>query len=206
MGHGFNGYQQCFQPRIPNLLDNVLDLTCIMHCHWLDVPDHPLIPDRHWTIARSFFIAEELIGFKGGRDADELVRLALIIWMAFSQASTLNARSPTLPPVRAAADTRALHHTFAEYTTKFDEASRDGASQLMLFWVAGLGAVVCEVSDNQEWFAVQFQRFAKKLEVFSWEGFAPIQEMFLMLDTLKPGGRTHLTWLLQRAIHADVDG
>ena len=34
-----------------------------------------------------------------------------------------------------------------------------------MFWVAGLGAVASELVENQEWFAVHFKTYAKKLEL-----------------------------------------
>jgi len=76
--------------------------------------------------------------------------------------------------------------------------------QLLLFWVAALGVVASELVENQEWFALHFQAFARQLEIYTWDDFMPINERYLLLQYLQPANRTKLTWLLQRAAYAKV--
>ncbi|KIW73391.1 hypothetical protein PV04_01517 [Phialophora macrospora] len=213
MGYGFAEASDMFSQGFRRLLDKVLDLCCVIYCHWIAIPEQTSIPNRQWAVARSHFIADELIGFKddGGGNSpsspkdrmQDCVRLALIVWMAFVPASTPYADAK-LPTLRAAVDATAMRNRLEGILSDADESSFDLNEQLLLFWIAGLGAVTSGVVENQEWFAVQFQRHAKKLGVFSWTDFVSIQERFLMLDTLKAGNLTDLMWLLQRAVHADV--
>jgi hypothetical protein len=213
MGYGFAETSDIFSQGFRGLLDKILDLCCVIHCHWITIPEQRSIPNRQWAVARSHFIADALIVFKddGSKNSpssqddrmQDCVRLALIVWMAFVPASTPYSDAK-LPPLRAAVDATAMRARLEGILSDADESSFDLNEQLLLFWIAGLGAVTSEVVENQEWFAVQFQRHAKKLGVFSWADFVPIQERFLMLDTLKAGNLTNLMWLLQRAVHADV--
>ncbi|KAJ9607263.1 hypothetical protein H2200_008336 [Cladophialophora chaetospira] len=216
MGYGFHQARNMFTPSFRLLLEDVLALCCVIHCHWLNVPEQPLIPSRNWIIARSYFVTDELIGFercevKSSPPTREIqmqdcVRLALVVWMAFVPACTSYSTYARIPKLRAAVDTKALRNALGVLLTNRKENSTETSEQLALFWIAGLGAIASEMDENQEWFAVQFQRMAKRLGVFSWDAFMPVQERFLMLDTLKLGNLTRLTWLLQRAVHADVGG
>jgi hypothetical protein len=209
MGSGLGDISATYADDFRTLLDRVLDLCSVVQCHWIGISQHPMIPDRQWTTARSFFVGDELLTFTGIPSADregsrlqECMRLALIIWMAFVPASYATA-SPTLT-LRAAVDTSALRNTLAELLDGANGRRVDSNEILFLFWVAALGAVSSEVGEIQEWFAVQFQRLAKQLGIFSWGDFVPVQERFLMLDPLRAGNLTKLAWLLQRAVHADV--
>ncbi|EXJ61404.1 uncharacterized protein A1O5_11719 [Cladophialophora psammophila CBS 110553] len=217
MGCGFTETDSIFSEHFQNLLDTVLELCCVIHCHWVGVIEQVLIPKRDWAVARSYFIADELINFKDGDAGDcpespvsgdqsfqDCVRLALIVWMAFIPACTPYAASAGLVTLRAAVDAKALRNRLGRIISSLHEHPASLKEETMLFWIAGLGAVASELVENQEWFAVQFQRLAKKLGIFAWEDFVPIQERFLLLDYLKPGSLTKLTWLLQRAVHADL--
>lgn len=212
MGYGFYEAHDSFSDKFRGLLNSVLDLCCIVHCHWIGIPEQGLMPSRNWAIARSYFVADELINFKDSeatnespeKTIQECLRLALIVWMAFVPASNPYAAFVKLLSLRAAVDTKSLRHGVAGFLINLHERPLRPDDQYLLLWVSGLGAVTSEGSENQEWFSVQFQRLAKMLGVFSWDDFVPIQERFLMLDTLKPGNLTYLTWLLQRAVQADV--
>lgn len=214
MGYGFVEVGGLFTPGFRLLLESVLDLCCIIHCHWVDFPEQDLIPDRHWAIGRSYFIIDELITFsvyeRGSRPLDregkmqDCVRLALIIWMAFVPTSFPYAAAAKLPFLRAAVDAKALRNMLEGLLGDISDQAFGESEQLLLFWVAGLGAMTSAVDEGQEWFTVQFQQLAKRLGVLSWDQFALLQERFLMLDTLKLGNLTRLKWLLQRAVHANV--
>ncbi|KIW95895.1 uncharacterized protein Z519_02960 [Cladophialophora bantiana CBS 173.52] len=217
MGYGFTETNSIFSEHFQNLLDTVLELCCVIHCHWVGLTEQVLIPKRDWAVARSYFIADELINFKDGDAGDlaqspvsgdqsfqDCVRLALIVWMAFIPACTPYAASAGLVTLRAAVDAKALRNRLGQIISSLHEHPASLKEETMLFWIAGLGAVASELVENQEWFAVQFQRLAKKLGIFAWEDFVPIQERFLLLNYLKPGSLTKLTWLLQRAVHADL--
>ncbi|KIW24401.1 uncharacterized protein PV07_10119 [Cladophialophora immunda] len=217
MGYGFTETNSVFSEHFQTLLDTVLELCCVIHCHWVGITEPTLIPKQDWAIARSYFIADELINFKDGiveedpespvseeSNFQDCVRLALIVWMAFVPACVPYAARAGLVTLRAAVDARPLRYRLGKFISNLPEHPASLEEETMLLWVAGLGAVASELVDNQEWFAVQFQRLAKKLGVFSWEDFTPIQERFLLLDHLKPGSLIKLTWLLQRAIHADL--
>jgi len=199
--------------RFQELLNDVLGLCCIIHCHWTGINEDSL-PDRHWVINRSYFVEDKLIAFKEvsvtgspvlqGQKVQDCIRLALIVWLAFVPASTPYARDAGLPALRAAVDAKALRNRLERILADVEMFSIHLDVQLLLFWVAALGAVASEVVADQEWFAVQFQRLAKKLGIFTWYAFQSIQERFLILDVLKPGGEIKLRWLLQRAVHAEV--
>ncbi|KAH0843885.1 hypothetical protein FOPE_08735 [Fonsecaea pedrosoi] len=217
MGYGFMETNSVFTEDFQRLLDAVLELCCVIHCHWAGVAEQALIPKQDWAVARSYFVADELINFKdsiGGEGPEspvsgepnfqDCVRLALIVWMAFVPACVPYAVSAGQVTLRAAVDARSLRHRLGRIISSLQEHPASVKEQAMLLWVAGLGAVASELVDNQEWFAVHFQRLAKTLGIFSWEDFRPIQERFLLLDHLKPGSVVKLTWLLQRAVHADL--
>ncbi|KIX95709.1 uncharacterized protein Z520_08416 [Fonsecaea multimorphosa CBS 102226] len=217
MGHGFTETNGVFSEHFQNLLDAVLELCCVIHCHWVGLTEQALIPKLEWAVARSYFIADELINFKediagesvespvsGEPNFQDCVRLALIVWMAFVPSCVPYAASAGPVTLRAAVDAKPLRIRLGRIVSNLHEHPASLQEQMMLLWVAGLGAVASELVHNQEWFAVHFQRLAKKLGIFSWEDFMPIQERFLLLDHLKAGSLTKLTWLLQRAVHADL--
>lgn len=220
MGYGFAKASEIFSPAFQKALDRVLDLCCIIQCHFIGVAANPLIPDRDWAVARSFLVADELIGFNEDRAVQspvarderlqDCVRLALIVWLAFIPAS-----GPYLPSenktsgastLRAAVDAKPLRKRLGSIISSLREQPASNNERLLLFWVAGLGAVASELVENQEWFAVQFQWFANELEIHSWEAFTPVHERFLFLDHLKAGSLSKLTWLLQRAVYAKSEG
>ena len=216
MGYGFVEVRSSYTPGFRLLLDNVLDLCCVIHCHWVEFSEQNLIPDRNWAIGRSYCLIDELIAFRnsevGSRPLhqedkiQDCVRLALIIWMAFVPTSFPYATAAKLPFLRTAINSNPLRNKLEGLLTDTKAQTFGLNEQLLLFWVAGLGAITSEVDENHEWFTVQFQRLAKGLGVLSWDQFASVQERFLMLDTLKLGNVTKLRWLLQQAVHADVDG
>ena len=85
----------------------------------------------------------------------------------------------------------------------FQEVPATKDEDLLVFWVAGLGAVASELIENQEWFAVQFQHYARKMAIYTWMEFSEINEAYLLIDKLQPANHTKLSWLLQRAVYAD---
>jgi hypothetical protein len=216
MGYGFVRASTMFSDGFQRLLTSVLNLSSVLQCHWLKIKDpQQEVPDSQWAIARAFFIGDELVNFKEDRMIDEdaveedsvqdCVRLALIIYFAFVPAATPYVTDTNLPTLRAAVDTKALRNKLGRVLR--DRAmSENMEERTLLFWIAALGAVASELVTNQEWFSVEAQKLAKKLTYFTWEAFAPVQEKFLMLDPLRIANKTKLTWILQRAVHADNGG
>ncbi|OAP56065.1 hypothetical protein AYL99_09244 [Fonsecaea erecta] len=214
MGWGFTETNSVFSEHFQKLLDAVVELSCVIHCHWIGVTEQALIPKQDWAVARSYFVADELINFRediagesakspisGEPHLQDCIRLALIVWMAFIPTCVPYAASAAILALRAAVDAKPLRDRLGRIISSRHEHPASLKEQTMLLWVAGLGAVASELVDNQEWFAVQFQRLAKKLGISSWEDFMPIQERFLLLEHLKAGNLVKLEWLLQRAVH-----
>jgi hypothetical protein len=216
MGYGFVKASTMFSDGFQRLLTSVLNLSSVLQCHWLKIedPQHQ-VPDSQWAIARAFFVGDELVNFKESRTVDndvveedtvqDCVRLALIIYFAFVPAATPYVTDTNLPTLRAAVDTKALRNKLGR-VLQARRTSNNMNEQTLLFWIAALGAVASELVTNQEWFSVEAQQLAKRLNCFTWEAFVPIQEKFFMLDPLRTANETKLMWLLQRAVHANGGG
>ncbi|KAI1623649.1 hypothetical protein EDD37DRAFT_609861 [Exophiala viscosa] len=168
-----------------------------------------LIPHHDWAVGRGWAISDELISLEDDpllhpsvrcRRLQDCIRRALIAWLAFVPASANHSPDPreiSSPVVRAAIDARPLRARLAGITESHSEQSPSRCEQLLVFWMAALGAVASELVENQEWFALHFQAFARQLEIYTWEDFMPINERFLLLEYLQPANCTKLTWLLQ---------
>jgi hypothetical protein len=219
-GQGFAQLSQMFSPEFQKVLDEALHLCCIFQCHWIGVSETAPIPSRDWALARAYSIVDELLNFReesrGGSPLSQseklnkeaiqdCVRLALVVWLAFFPASppySPASRNITSSSLRVAIDARPLRKRLGGILASQPSCSKD--ESILLFWISALGAVASELTENQEWFAIQFQAFAKRLGVFSWQSFAPINESFLLLEHLQPANLCKLTWLLQRAVYADA--
>ncbi|KAJ9641745.1 hypothetical protein H2204_002807 [Knufia peltigerae] len=226
MGGGLTNQQVgesvLFTPKFQGLLDKVLDLCCVIQCHWIGVPEDTTMPDRDWALARAWSIADELIAFKDdsapssrgrrslndhSRRLQDCVRLALIAWLAFVPASAFYAptsKDKSAPTVRATIDARPLRNRLGSILQNHLKQAPSEKEQVLLFWVAAVGAVVSELVENQEWFGVKFQSTARKLNIFTWRDFVPVNERFLLLQYLQPGNLSKLSWLLQRAVYAET--
>ncbi|KEF60274.1 uncharacterized protein A1O9_05124 [Exophiala aquamarina CBS 119918] len=215
-GRGFSQASVHFSPKFGTVVAAVVNLAHVIQCHWAGLCGMSRLPDRDWAVARSYTLSDELLSFKdevgttahNHRDSriQDCVRLALIVWLAFVPAS-----APYSPAdhdtgvltIRAAIDARPLRNRLASLTAHFESSTPSPEKELLLFWVAGLGTVASELVENQEWFAFQFQRYARKLTVYSWDDFGEINDAYLLLDRLQQSNHTKLSWLLQRAIYAE---
>lgn len=212
-GARFAQHNEVFRGQFQQVLNEVVNLACVIQCHWHAAPRQSLIPDRDWAVARSYTISDELLSFK---DEDmeannsrqpklkDCLRLALIVWLAFIPASAPYSPVEGMLTIKAAIDARPLRAGLASVLTQLETLPVSDEECALLFWVAGLGAVASELAENQEWFALQFQRVARKLGIFTWINFEPINQGYLSLQQLQPPNLTKLTWLLQRANFAKV--
>lgn len=215
-GRGFAQARAQFSPKFATVVDAVINLAHVIQCHWAGVGIESHLRDRDWAVARSYTLSDELLSFKDDvwnaanshRDSriQDCVRLALIVWLAFVPASApyspANHETGALI-IRAAIDARPLRNRLGSLISHFEAVPASKDETLLLFWVAGLGAVASELIENQEWFAVQFQRYARKLSMYSWDDFVEINDAYLLLDRLQQPNHTKLSWLLQRAIYAE---
>lgn len=215
-GRGFSQAGQHFSPQFTTIVAAVVNLAHVIQCHWAGVSAVSQLPGRDWAVARSYTLSDELLSSSDDvsdskdkyRDStvQKCVRLALIVWLAFVPAST-----PYSPAehgagaliVRAAIDARPLRSRLSSLIDCHDAAPTKREDDLLLLWVAGLGAMVSELIENQEWFAIHFQRYARKLAINSWDDFIEVNDAFLLLDRLQPPNLTKLSWLLQRAMYAE---
>jgi hypothetical protein len=215
-GRGFAQASRQFSPKFATVVGAVINLAHVIQCHWAGLGTVSHLPDRDWAVARSYTLSDELLSFKDDvwnaanshRDPriQDCVRLALIVWLAFVPASApyspANHETGALI-IRAAIDARPLRNRLGSLINHYETALASKEENLLLFWVAGLGAVASELVENQEWFAVQFQRYARKLAMYSWDDFVEINDAYLLLDRLQQPNHTKLSWLLQRAIYAE---
>lgn len=217
-GRGFSQNSVHFSHKFGMVVDAVVNLAHVIQCHWAaGLGGMSRLPDRDWAVARSYTLSDELLSFRDDvvgnaahshRDSriQDCVRLALIVWLAFVPAS-----APYSPAdhetgaltIRAAIDARPLRNRLNSLINYYESVPASKEEELLLFWVAGLGAVASELVENQEWFAVQFQRYARKLTVYSWDDFVEVNDAYLLLDRLQQSNHTKLSWLLQRAIYAE---
>ncbi|KAK4941162.1 hypothetical protein LTR10_018835 [Elasticomyces elasticus] len=216
MAVGFIQASEIFSADFQELVRRIVKLCSVVQCRWIGVSVQPLIPDRDWAVGRGWAISDELIGFKDDpillrslryRRLQDCVRLALIAWLAFVPAGanhSPDSRAISAPMVRAAIDAKPLRARLAGILGSHGKQCPPRCEKILLFWVAALGAVASELVENQEWFALHFQAFARQLEIYTWEEFMPITERFLLLEYLQPANCTKLTWLLQRAAYAEV--
>lgn len=215
-GHGFAQAKVHFSPAFATIVDAVVNLAHVIQCHWAEVGVLSQLPNRDWAVARSYTLSDELLSSRDdtwessntSHDSkmQDCVRLALIVWLAFVPAS-----APYSPAnhvtgaltIRAAIDARPLRNRLNSLIDQYENAPTSREDDLLLFWIAGLGAIASELVENQEWFAIQFQRYARKLAVYSWDDFIEVNDAFLLLDRLQQPNLTKLSWLLQRAIYAE---
>ncbi|KAK5048262.1 hypothetical protein LTR84_005932 [Exophiala bonariae] len=215
-GRGFSRTKINFSLNFTAIIEAVVNLAHVIQCQWAEVAVLSELPDRDWAVARSYTLSDELLGSKDETlDASnanrhfklqDCVRLALIVWLAFVPASAPYSPAKHVTgalTIRAAIDARPLRNRLSSIIDHCDTAPTSREDDLLLFWVAGLGAVASELVENQEWFAVQFQRYARKLAVYSWDDFIEVNDAFLLLDRLQQHNLTKLSWLLQRAIYAE---
>lgn len=218
-GRGFFQAGKHFSPQFTAIVAAVVNLAHVIQCHWADISAVSQLPDQDWAVARSYTLSDELLSSRDdvldsmekhqGSNVQECVRLALIVWLAFVPASAPYSpaeQGTGLLIVRAAIDARPLRSRLSSLTGSHDAAPTRREDDLLLLWVAGLGAMVSEVLENQEWFASHFQRYARKLAINSWDDFIEVNDAFLLLDRLQQPNLTKLTWLLQRAMYAESSG
>ncbi|RVX69911.1 hypothetical protein B0A52_05746 [Exophiala mesophila] len=212
-GARFAQHSEVLSRPFQQVLQQVVNLACAIQCHWHAAPRQPLLPDRDWAVARSYTVSDELLSFKdqdvGTTDSwrhklTDCLRLALIVWLAFIPASAPYSPVDGMLTIKAAIDARPLRARLSSVATQLEDLPASHEECALLFWVAGLGAVASELAENQEWFALQFQRVARKLGIFTWANFEPINQGYLSLEKLQPPNLTKLTWLLQRACFAKV--
>ena len=216
-GKGFSQNSVHFSRKFGMVVDAVVNLAHVIQCHWAGLPGMCSLPDRDWAVARSYTLSDELLSFRDDtvgnvahyhRDSriQDCVRLALIVWLAFVPASAPYSppdHDTGVPTIRAAIDARPLRNRLNSLITYDESTAGRRDEDLLLFWVAGLGAVASELAVNQEWFAVQFQRYGRKLTIYSWDDFVEVNDAYLLLDRLQQSNHTKLSWLLQRAIYAE---
>ncbi|KAI1611496.1 hypothetical protein EDD36DRAFT_497367 [Exophiala viscosa] len=216
MALGFIQVSEIFSADFQKVVRRIVELCSVVQCRWIGASVQALIPHHDWAVGRGWAISDELISLEDDpllhpsvrcRRLQDCIRRALIAWLAFVPASANHSPDPreiSSPVVRAAIDARPLRARLAGIIESHSEQSPSRCEQLLVFWMAALGAVASELVENQEWFALHFQAFARQLEIYTWEDFMPINERFLLLEYLQPANCTKLTWLLQRAAYAKV--